>query len=113
MGKREEVAAALYCWGHGRTGNCDNCRYARTSGLACRVSKLFRDAEREIQQIIEREEHAMWECIDAEYNVWTCRECGYLTRFEADGPMENGVDFCPRCGKKVVIASENEDEPEE
>ena len=29
--------------------------------------------------------------------------CGHYWCFLADGPKENGVKFCPYCGKEVVI----------
>lgn len=39
--------------------------------------------------------------IDADHNVWQCRACGHIMAFEADGPFENGIDFCPHCGKTI------------
>lgn len=35
---------------------------------------------------------------DRANNVWNCRRCGHLERFEADGPYENGWNVCPVCG---------------
>ena len=36
--------------------------------------------------------------IDKKHNVWQCRHCDYIQRFEADGPYENGWNVCPSCG---------------
>ncbi len=41
-------------------------------------------------------------CIDSAHDVWRCALCGYITRFEADGPTENGWRFCPGCGRTVI-----------
>jgi len=35
---------------------------------------------------------------DRKNNVWSCRHCGHLEQFEADGPFENGWNICPVCG---------------
>lgn len=40
--------------------------------------------------------------VDEEHNVWKCEKCGALNRMEADGPFENGWDFCPQCGRRIV-----------
>ena len=42
--------------------------------------------------------------VDEEHNVWKCDACGHTERLEADGPMENGWDFCPHCGRKIMLA---------
>ncbi|MBQ7346060.1 MAG: DUF3846 domain-containing protein [Oscillospiraceae bacterium] len=34
---------------------------------------------------------------DRKHNVFCCRRCGHLERFEADGPYENGWNWCPTC----------------
>lgn len=42
---------------------------------------------------------------DDAHNAWMCRSCGHLERFEADGPFENGWDYCPHCGKRIKVRS--------
>lgn len=40
--------------------------------------------------------------IDEEHNIYQCTECGHTVTFEADGPYENSVDYCPGCGRKII-----------
>lgn len=51
-------------------------------------------------------------CIDADNNAWQCSECGHIAVYEADGPYENGWDFCPHCGRKIEPAERDEAEDE-
>ena len=44
------------------------------------------------------DEKVIYSCVDQEHNTWNCRGCGYIETFEADGPVENGWNFCPGCG---------------
>lgn len=39
---------------------------------------------------------------DRANNVWNCRRCGHIERFEADGPYENGWNVCPVCGGWIL-----------
>ncbi len=39
---------------------------------------------------------------DRANNVWNCRHCGHMERFEADGPFENGWNLCPVCGGWIL-----------
>ena len=41
------------------------------------------------------DEKVIYSCVDQEHNTWNCRGCGYIETFEADGPVENGWNFCP------------------
>jgi hypothetical protein len=41
--------------------------------------------------------------VDQEHNTWNCRGCGYIETFEADGPVENGWNFCPGCGHEIEV----------
>lgn len=34
---------------------------------------------------------------------WMCSSCGVEWYFEADGPVENGSNYCPRCGAKMDL----------
>lgn len=42
---------------------------------------------------------------DRAHNVWSCRNCGHIERFEADGPFENGWNICPVCGGWILRPS--------
>ena len=44
---------------------------------------------------------------DRAHNVWNCRRCGHLQRFEADGPFENGWNICPVCGGVILRPASN------
>ena len=47
--------------------------------------------------------HGRWEKIDdccGDYH-WRCLLCGIEWVFEADGPAENGANYCPNCGAKM------------
>lgn len=39
---------------------------------------------------------------DRANNVWNCRRCGHIEKFEADGPYENGWNLCPVCGGWIL-----------
>ena len=41
--------------------------------------------------------------------VWGCSECDLLWTFEWDGPEENDVRYCPKCGKRIVEVCHYED----
>jgi hypothetical protein len=40
--------------------------------------------------------------IDRKHNVWQCRKCDHIEKFEADGPYENGWNICPVCGGTIL-----------
>lgn len=46
-------------------------------------------------------ERAIYTCVDQEHDTWQCGRCGHLETFEADGPVENGWNFCPGCGREL------------
>ena len=39
---------------------------------------------------------------DGEHFVYRCKKCGKLHQFEADGPDENGWEYCPCCGRHIA-----------
>ena len=49
------------------------------------------------------DEKVIYSCVDQEHNTWNCRGCGYIETFEADGPVENGWNFCPGCGHEIEV----------
>lgn len=49
------------------------------------------------------DEKVIYSCVDQEHNTWNCRGCGYIETFEADGPVENGWNFCPGCGHEIGV----------
>lgn len=44
---------------------------------------------------------AKYQLVDEVHNVWQCKACGHLARFEADGPFEDGWTLCPHCGRRL------------
>ena len=51
---------------------------------------------------------AKFELIDRAHNVYECNRCGTLHRFEADGVLENGFQYCPYCGNKLRLPAEHQ-----
>lgn len=47
--------------------------------------------------------------VDPANNVWQCRICGHMERFEADGPFEAGWNVCPVCLTPVRAEEEAAD----
>lgn len=47
-------------------------------------------------------EKCKYKIIDEERNIYQCEACGYIVELEADGPFENGLDYCAHCGREVV-----------
>lgn len=41
------------------------------------------------------------ELVDVDHWVFRCTACGHIEQFEADGPFENGWNFCPGCGREI------------
>lgn len=44
-----------------------------------------------------------WHC-EEDINNWHS-DCGYQFQFTEDGPEENGVKFCPKCGKSIAVSA--------
>jgi hypothetical protein len=49
----------------------------------------------------EQESGCVMELVDEDHNVYQCSLCRELWQFEADGPEENGWQFCPACGRGI------------
>ncbi len=37
-----------------------------------------------------------------DYELWECNNCDIAWEFSYDGPEENEVNYCPKCGLKIV-----------
>lgn len=44
-----------------------------------------------------------WHC-EEDINNWHS-DCGYQFQFMEGGPEDNGVNFCPKCGKSVAVSA--------
>lgn len=56
----------------------------------------------DVDAVLQRFFHAVrYHCIDCHHNTWMCHGCGYITKFETDGPFENGWNVCPHCGQTI------------
>lgn len=44
-----------------------------------------------------------WSCPDREDNTYWESDCGLTWQFEDDGPKENDMQFCPKCGRHLVV----------
>lgn len=51
--------------------------------------------------------------IDEESDTWSCSNCSYLWTFSYDGPEENEMNYCPKCGAKITKLLHYPDEEEE
>lgn len=47
-------------------------------------------------------EKCKYKRIDEEHNTYQCEACGHIVNLEADGPYENGMEFCAHCGREIV-----------
>ncbi len=36
------------------------------------------------------------------YSIWECQNCKVAWQFEYDGPEENELNYCPKCGMKIT-----------
>ena len=54
-----------------------------------------------------------YQMVNQKHNVWRCDRCGHMEHFEADGPFENGWDFCPHCGRPILRGAEDHDGAED
>lgn len=43
-----------------------------------------------------------WSLVDEDASMWES-SCGKAWEFTNDGPVENGLDFCMKCGKRVEV----------
>lgn len=43
-----------------------------------------------------------WHTHDADWNCWL-GTCGIEWMLEVDGPVENEMNYCPRCGGKLIV----------
>ena len=39
---------------------------------------------------------------EEEWGVWQCSKCGLMWSLEAGGPVENEMNYCPHCGRKIT-----------
>lgn len=51
-------------------------------------------------------EQCIWTPMDAAYMSWESA-CGFWIDFDEAFPDNNGFEYCPRCGKKIVIETED------
>jgi hypothetical protein len=67
------------------------------------VSSLLNRADTLLinQSSFKADEPCTWE-LDHGDNAWA-GTCGSYWLFENEGPKENGVKFCPECGKPCVV----------
>ena len=63
----------------------------------------LRKAMAEIERLAKPD--CAWTQDDPDYGVWE-GDCGIEWNFIDDGPVENGCNFCPKCGGKLVIWEE-------
>jgi hypothetical protein len=50
--------------------------------------------------------------LDFEVDGYYRTSCGNLPHFEEGGPKENGIKYCPYCGKELEVAEQKKEEEE-
>lgn len=69
------------------------------------IAKLLERAERAEKQLAESEpKHGHWEEIEDDYGglYYQCSNCGDEWTLIDGTPKENNMNYCPRCGAKMV-----------
>ena len=74
--------------------------FADAAIIRQRAANQQQNAPQNIPEIIP--DICTWHC-EEDINNWHS-DCGYQFQFMEDGPEENGVKFCPKCGKPVQLA---------
>lgn len=46
-------------------------------------------------------ETCLWENLDYEHNIWNT-QCGLMWTLEEGAPEENDMNYCPKCGNKLI-----------
>jgi len=44
--------------------------------------------------------------IDEDMEIWQCSECDSLWTLNDGTPKENGMEYCPKCGRKIIYKEE-------
>lgn len=40
--------------------------------------------------------------IGDDFNAWECSYCGLTWQLTEGNPIENGMKYCPSCGKEII-----------
>lgn len=107
MRKKRQPECGLNYYCDRRRGNycCAGCGYSQGCNRKClnspeRCGLYIGNNEQQTKR-----SRPMGQCkyqlIDPEHNTYQCQNCGYIITLEADGPFENGMDFCPGCGREI------------
>jgi hypothetical protein len=65
------------------------------------TEELLLDLEAAEARIAELSEETVW-TEHYEGESWECSKCGAEWCFTDSGPVENGMKFCPKCGRKIA-----------
>ena len=44
---------------------------------------------------------------NSDHDAWVCQACKLEWQFMHDGPVENEVNYCPRCGLQITEEGNN------
>ena len=47
---------------------------------------------------------------NSDHDAWVCQACKLEWQFMHDGPVENEVNYCPRCGLQITGEGNNADD---
>jgi DNA-directed RNA polymerase subunit RPC12/RpoP len=67
--------------------------------MANRLDELL-----ELEKFIksEPEETCEYDLWDEDSDTYKCSQCGELWTLIADSPLENNMNYCPKCGRKII-----------
>lgn len=70
--------------------------------FATQIEREARTKEaKEIKKLIEGHT-CEWSLTDNEVNTWECNKCGAYWVFTEGGPVENNMQYCPECGRRIT-----------
>ena len=70
--------------------------------LACELAPDMATEIVQLRIMVAREPQGIcqWKLTDDEWNQWS-GDCGTAWTLETDDPVTNGMNYCPRCGRKL------------
>ena len=88
----------------------DDCPYYKANGN-CKYLRKEMQLEEAVETI--KKDICVYRQINEDWNTWECSSCAEEWCFESGSPKDNAVNYCPRCGKKVINCIEITNEEEE
>ena len=84
---------------------------ARSESLQVMINELTEAMARMGATTSQADEHCEWKQ-DHSDGLWEAA-CGYSLMLDGQGPEENGIKYCPECGKPCVVVEPTEGQDDE